>query len=342
MISSIPIPNEAQDFNAKIKSLAYFYAQIKLDMKYLKIALIISIVAAIGYLYLFIPTHIKVSNFTESKSPELRVLRLIDNHTLLTKSVGKYYDSASKIITIDNVEFTLNNALSNMIQINVHTDRLQLKSYITVNSVTKETSTISWFCDFQTTYNPLQRWLDYNEAVKIKKASATLIKHINEFVQQPVNVYGFDIKEITLKDTILISTKFSSKSMPTNEEIYKAAKELTAYLKSYNKTALENPMVTVLENNTNDFTVMVGISIDGEIPANDKFTIKKMPVFGKMFVTDVTGNQSTIRNGYAAVKLFLLDSKRPTPAVPFELLINDRQSVIDSTQWKTRIFYPVM
>ena len=229
-----------------------------------------------------------------------------------------------------------------MIQINVQTSRLQLKSFITVNTISKETSAISWFCDFQTTLNPLQRWLDYNEAVKIKKASAALIQHINEFVQQPVNVYGFDIKEITLKDTILISTKFPSKSRPTNEQIYKAAKELTAYLKSYHKTVLENPMVTVLENNTNDFTVMVGISIDGEIPANEKFSIKKMPVFGKMFVADVTGNQSAIKDGYTAVKLFLLDSKRPTPAVPFELLLNDRQSVLDSTQWKTRIFYPVM
>jgi effector-binding domain-containing protein len=311
-------------------------------MKYLKIALFTSIVAIFGYLYLFIPTNIKVSNFIDSKSPELRVVRLIDNHALLTKSVGKYYDSTTKKIIIDNVEFTLNNALSNMIQINVNTSRLQLKSFITANSVTKETSTISWFCDFQTSYNPLQRWLDYNEAVKIKKASATLIQHINEFVEHPINVYGFDIKEITLKDTILISTKFVSKSMPTNEQIYKAAKELTAYLKSYNKTALENPMVTVFENNTNNFTVRVGISIDGEIPANEKFTIKKMPVFGKMFVTDVTGNQSTIRDGYAAVKLFLLDSKRPSPAVPFELLINDRQSILDSSQWKTRIFYPVM
>ena len=173
-------------------------------MKYLKIALFTSIVAIFGYLYLFIPTNIKVSNFIDSKSPELRVVRLIDNHALLTKSVGKYYDSTSKKIIIDNVEFTLNNALSNMIQINVNTSRLQLKSFITANSVTKETSTISWFCDFQTSYNPLQRWLDYNEAVKIKKASATLIQHINEFVEHPINVYGFDIKEITLKDTILI------------------------------------------------------------------------------------------------------------------------------------------
>jgi len=311
-------------------------------MKYLKIAVIISIVAAIGYLYLFIPTHIKVSNFIESKSPELRVVRFIDNHDLLIKSVGNYYDSTSKKIIIDQVEFTLNKALSNVIQLNVTTKRLQVNSFITANIVSNETSNISWFSEFQTSYNPLKRWQDYNEAVKIKKASAKLIKLFNEFVQQPINIYGFDIKEITLKDTILISTKFTSKSMPTNDQIYKAAKELTTYLTSYQKKALENPMVTVLENNTNNFTVMVGISIDGEIPTNEKFTIKKMPVFGKMFVADVTGNQSTINKGYAAVKLFLLDSKRPSPAVPFELLVNDRQTVLDSAQWKTRIFYPVM
>jgi len=49
-----------------------------------------------------------------------------------------------------------------------------------------------------------------------------------------------------------------------------------------------------------------------------------------------------IQNGYAALKNYLLDAKRPSPAVPFELLINNRRQITDSSKWQTRIFYPVM
>jgi len=67
-----------------------------------------------------------------------------------------------------------------------------------------------------------------------------------------------------------------------------------------------------------------------------------MPVNGKMFVAEVAGGSSTIQNGYSALKNYLLDSKRPSPAVPFELLINDRRQITDSAKWQTRLYYPVM
>ena len=101
-------------------------------------------------------------------------------------------------------------------------------------------------------------------------------------------------------------------------------------------------MVTILENPTNDYTIMVGVSINGEIPETTNYRIKKMPVNGKMFVADVLGGPHKIKNGYAALKNYLLDSKRPSPAVPFELLINDRRKISDTAQWVTRIYYPVM
>jgi hypothetical protein len=117
---------------------------------------------------------------------------------------------------------------------------------------------------------------------------------------------------------------------------------LNNYLKKFDRNVLNNPMITILENPTKDFTVMVGISIDGTIRETDKFSIKRMPVNGKMFVTEVTGGSLAIQNGYSALKNYLLDAKRPSPAVPFELLMNNRRQIIDSTKWQTRLYYPVM
>ena len=101
-------------------------------------------------------------------------------------------------------------------------------------------------------------------------------------------------------------------------------------------------MVTILDNQTYDYTVMVGLSINSRVPETEKFRLKRMPVNGKMFIANVTGGDFKILKGYEALKNYLLDAKRPSPAVPFELLTNDRRINSDSTKWETRIYYPVM
>lgn len=311
-------------------------------MKYLKIAFVLLVIAAISFFYLYIPSTIKVSSFKLSASHELSVLRLINDQGNLAKSMHAYYDSNTHKIKVNDIQFTISGALSNLVQIDVASKNINTKSFISVNSINKDSSAINWFFDIATSLNPIKRFKDYQEAIDIKKATEQLLVSINDFVEHPVNIYGFDIKEVTLSDTVLVTTKFISKQLPTNMQIYTAVEGLNKYLTGFNKKALNNPMVTVLENPTKDYTIMVGISIDGEIAQTDTYRIKRMPVNGKMFVADVKGGFSSIQNGYGALKTFLLDSKRPSPAVPFELLVNDRLQVSDSSQWLTRIYYPVM
>ena len=311
-------------------------------MKILKIAIPLVLFVSIGLFYFLIPSTIKISTFKVASSHELSVIRVLNSPSLLAKSMSPYYDSSKHHITIDDIVFTPNAALSNIIQLNVATNNISTKSFITANSINKETTAINWFAEIKTSWNPIQRVKDYKEAIRIKKTTAQLLQHLNDFVEKPENIYGLDIKEITLKDTVLISTKFVNKQLPTNNQIYKAVDELTKYLTSFKKMAQNNPMVTVLENPTKDYTIMVGISINGEIPETAIYKIKKMPTNGKMFIADVKGGPATIRNGYEALKSFLQDTKRPSPAVPFELLNTDRRQVNDTSKWETRIYYPVM
>lgn len=311
-------------------------------MKNLKIAAILIIIAFIGFFYIYIPNTIKVSSFKVSNAYELTATRLLADVKLLPKSMGANYDSSHHKIMVNGISFMIQPALSNLVEIDIESKNIKTKSFITANGVTKQTTSINWFLEFKTTFNPFQRLSDYQEALAIKNATTEILNRMSAFLEAPQYIYGYDIKEVTLKDTILITTKFTSKGLPTNAQIYAQADALTNYLKSFHKVAINNPMVTVLENPTQDYTIMVGISINGEIPQTENYRIKRMPVNGKMFVTDASGGTSSIQNGYAALKNFLLDSKRPSPAVPFELLLNDRRQITDSTQWKTRIYYPVM
>lgn len=311
-------------------------------MKIFKIVSVCIVVAFLSYFYLYIPTTLKVSTFKVSNIHELTATRLIADPKLLAKSMDLNLDPNSHQIIANEIIFKLMPALSNMVQIDIASKNIKTKSFITTNSLTKETTAINWFFEFKTSWNPIQRWKDYQEAIKIKNTTAQILNSMNAFVEQSKNIYGFDIKEVTLMDTVLITTKFSSKTMPTNDQVYTQAEALLKYITPFQKRAINNPMVTVLENPTKDYTVMVGISINGSIPETANYRIKKMPVNGKMFVADVIGGPTKISNGYAALKNYLLDSKRPSPAVPFELLVTDRRKITDTTKWQTRLYYPVM
>ena len=311
-------------------------------MKYSKLAITLLIITAIISFYLLIPSNIKVSSYTVAKSYELTILRLITNHDLMTKSLSEFKDSSGKNFKLNDIQFTLNTALSNIIEIDISSDQLKTKSFVSVSPLNKETAAIYWFFDIKTSWNPIKRWNEYQQAIKIKKATNQLLDQMKTFVEQPINIYGFEIKEVSLKDTLLVVTNFKSGQRPTNEAIYKGSDELTNYLSQFGKKAINNPMVTILDNQTYDYTVMIGLSIDSKVPENAKFRLKRMPVNGKMFVANVTGGYATIQNGYSALRNYLLDSKRPSPAVPFELLVNDRRETIDSAKWKTLIYYPVM
>jgi hypothetical protein len=311
-------------------------------MKYARLVMTLLILSSVISFYWLIPSTIKVSTFKVTGAHELTILRLINNQDLTFKSMSNFKDKSKNQIKIDDIQFSLNNVLSNLIQLDITTDKLKTKSFITVNSINKDSAAIHWFFEIKSDWNPLHRWSDYQEAKKIKNATAQLLNEIKTFVEKPVNVYNFDIKEISLKDTLLIVTKFKCDKRPTNAQIYNATDELSNYLNKFNVKAVNNPMVTILDNQTYDYTVMVGLSINSKIPETEKFTLKRMPVNGKMFVAEVTGGSSTIQNGYSALKNYLLDSKRPSPAVPFELLINDRRQITDSAKWQTRLYYPVM
>ena len=39
---------------------------------------------------------------------------------------------------------------------------------------------------------------------------------------------------------------------------------------------------------------------------------------------------------------YFLDSKRASPAIPYELMVTDRSAETDTAKWVTRLYYPIM
>ena len=102
-------------------------------------------------------------------------------------------------------------------------------------------------------------------------------------------------------------------------------------------------MMNTLQTDSIHYETMIAISIDKEIPGNKEFFISKMvPMKDRFLKTEVTGGPAEIQKAHRAVEKYMSDHALPSPAIPFEILVTERNKTPDTAAWKTIIYYPSM
>lgn len=169
-----------------------------------------------------------------------------------------------------------------------------------------------------------------------------LMDAMKNYLEHPSNMYGLEIKEIQLKDSVLISTRTATSTEPGITEIYQQVKKLQDYAAANNATATNSPMLHVQKKDSLHYEFMVGLPVSKRIPETNDIRIKAMPYNGNMLITEIKGGPGNIKNGLRLMDIYREDSKRTSPAIPFELMITNRATEPDTTKWLTRLYYPVM
>jgi hypothetical protein len=86
---------------------------------------------------------------------------------------------------------------------------------------------------------------------------------------------------------------------------------------------------------------MVAIPINKELPGSGNIFPRKL-IKGNYLMTEIQGGPYTIQNALHQLQVYAEDYRRTIIAIPFESLITNRITTPDTSQWKTKIFLPVM
>jgi len=132
------------------------------------------------------------------------------------------------------------------------------------------------------------------------------------------------------------------KSLPSTEQVYTMVKKLKDYILSQKAGATGNPMLNVFTRDSLSFDVRVAIPVDRRLPDAGEIHYKWMLGGGNILITEVKGGPEEIKKAYNQVNHYITDYKRLAPAIPFESMVTDRTVEKDSSQWITRIYYPVI
>lgn len=205
-------------------------------------------------------------------------------------------------------------------------------------ALNRDSTAVIWKGEMPSTNNPVERIKNYLSAVETQRNISKILQSAKIFLEKTENIYGINILQQQVKDTILISTKITCKSSPPTEEIYSLIKSLRAYILANGAVETNFPMLNITKDNS--YNVMIAIPINRIIPATGKFVLKRM-IPGKILVTEVKGGPYAAEKALRQLTIFMEDNYLTSPAIPFQSLVTERPEEPDTSKWITKIYFPV-
>lgn len=211
---------------------------------------------------------------------------------------------------------------------------------ITSKLLPKNIVEIVWEQYVQKTLNPIRMISTLMNAKKSQHEIDTLLNKFARFAIKPKNIYTYDIQRSTVKDTILITTQRTLSSPPDPKLASTLLASLQQYIKEKNAKPTNYPMLNITNTGYQTYVITVAIPIDKYIPPKDKMLVNRM-IPGNILYANVTGGHQAIQLAFDQLKNYMKDFKLTSPAIPFELMITDRNLNPDSSKWQTKVYYPI-
>jgi hypothetical protein len=314
---------------------------------------IITLLAAILFLslaciYVFIPNPLQISKITIINCTKNGIYRYLAdenkwqlwwpaNNAQSTESI----DNKDTSFTYNSERYRLAQKLLNGVEISIQRNNSQYKSLFTLLPKGTDSVIVKWDCSIKANWNPISRFLQYEQAVNIKKDMDAIVENLRLFSEKNENIYTIAITRSSITDTILIAKKYISSSYPNAKQVYDFLAPLKEYAKKLGASQNGNPMLNVTKLNDHEFQTMVAIPINKELPPNGNIFPQKM-IPGNFITTQIKGGEYTINQALEQIQYYFEDYKKTSMAIPFQSLITDRSKEPDTAKWITKIYAPVM
>ncbi|OYU54146.1 MAG: hypothetical protein CFE25_16040 [Chitinophagaceae bacterium BSSC1] len=313
-------------------------------MKKILIAFLLLLLASLITIYVLIPSNIKVSKVLAFNCSINAGKRFIMDTTQWTK----WWPTQDAIKTTDpqklawkQASHQADKALFNGFGIQTNFKEHSIKGELIFAQLGLDSMAVFWNYQLTSGWSPIQRIQDYFFMKDLKEVITDPIKSLQAFLESKEKVYGMQIVQDFVKDTILVSTKKMLSTKPSQETVLAMVQQLKNYAQVSGAKQTGFPMLNVTVLDSTHFQTMVALPVDKQIPETAIFSWKRM-VAGKILIGEVKGGTSNAEAAMKQMQLYVQDYHITSPAIPFYSLVTDRGLEKDSTKWITRIYYPVM
>ena len=175
-----------------------------------------------------------------------------------------------------------------------------------------------WNGELISSYNPFKRAKSYYDFNELEENVDSILWKMKSFFSNIQNVYGYNIRHESVKDSILVSTFDISKGYPSTQFIYSLIEQLKKYIKSQSAEETGFPMLNIsAADSSNNYTTKVAIPVNKKLSSSGKIQYKWMLGGGNILVTDVRGGNDEINKAFQQVENYMSDRRYVAPAIPF-------------------------
>lgn len=301
--------------------------------KWVVFILLLIVLLTAGF-FLFIPSSIKMQGNKKVNAN----LNAASRH-LLNHAQWQSWWPGETPLNYKSHHFSVKPVAMDVTEIAISGNGNTIPGYIKFYPVATDTISILWQFELPATSNPIQRLKNYFYARDVEDDIRLIIESMANFIQTPQNLYGFDVQQTTVKDTLLVATRTAIDHYPHTEDVYKLVDKLRKYIEQSDAKETNQPMLHINKVDS-IYEYMVAIPVDKELPDEGDIQMKRM-VPGNILVAEIKGGEATINNALQSFENLISDYKQTSPAIPFQLLVTNRQEVRDTSRWITKLYYPI-
>jgi hypothetical protein len=237
--------------------------------------------------------------------------------------------------------FRLTQKRINSFEVIIPQEKDSIITQLMIIQINPDSTALIWSSELVAGNNPVKRLSNYKKAITLKKDIDVLLTHLGNFLSDQRNIYGFEVKQVKVTDSVLISTRKTFDHYPSEVETEEIIKKLRAYIKANNAKEMNYPMLNVKELDSSRFEAMAAIATDITLPNTSEFASKMLLKGGNLLEAQITGGPATIKKAFDEYENVIREYGYTPPAIPYQLLITDRTKEPDTAKWVTRIYYPI-
>ncbi|MGV3657489.1 MAG: hypothetical protein ACO1NX_06025 [Chitinophagaceae bacterium] len=291
-------------------------------------------------IYFLLPAQQVVSNYALVGAGQSSVYRCLSDEACLQKWWHDEKEpNTSSTLQQDGYHFHFVPRLGNVVTAEIKDDNTVIQSSIAVLSLQADSSVVEWKASLPQTGNPFKKLQRYFAARKLRTQMAQLMNRFQQFMADDSRVYGMEVKGAKVTDTMVVTTSVMTDHYPKVEDYYSLVEQLKTYIASKGAQETNFPMLNISPVQ-NRYQARVAIPVSKPIPSSGDITFKRL-IPGNILIAEVKGGTHAVDISLQQLENFVSEKGLSAPAIPFQSLVTNRLQQRDTTQWITRLYYPV-
>jgi hypothetical protein len=313
-------------------------------MKKILIALVTVVLLFFAFVYFYIPGQIefKATKYAVvSPSAAVRVLsKEVNWHKWWPQQNEKH--QADSIFQYENSSFIINRQLYNAFKIDIIKGEDSIHSLLNLVPTGFDSTQLHWNAVMISSLNPFKRLSKYWRVTETERQMEFILSSLAKFLEAQENIYGMQIRREIVQDTLLVFKEELSEVYPSTASVYGIVTKLRGEIKKAGASETNVPMLNVIEVEPGKYRVMVAIPVNREFALTDDSISFRRMVQGWILVSEIKGGPSVIKKAKSEMSNYVNDYSKIPIALPFESMVTNRLLETDTSNWKTRLYFPVV